>query len=204
MSMRTQEKERIAVIVGLGNPGKQYEHTRHNVGFQVVDKLAHQCSAHLQERKFRASWGAGHFQGEKALLFKPLTFMNRSGEAVREMLDYFGISAKQMLVIHDDLDLPCDRIKLTRRGGGGGHRGVLSIIDHLKSQDFPRLKMGIGRPLKGEPIETYVLQKPYSQEAVIFEEMIIRGAQVAQATLFSDLEEVMNRFNRRDPCTEGS
>jgi PTH1 family peptidyl-tRNA hydrolase len=146
----------------------------------------------------------GHVQGKKALLFKPLTFMNRSGEAVREMLDYFGISAKQMLVIHDDLDLPCDRIKLTRRGGGGGHRGVLSIIDHLKSQDFPRLKMGIGRPLEGEPIEAYVLQKPYSQEAAIFEEMVIRGAQVAQATLFSDLEEVMNRFNRRDPYAEGS
>jgi PTH1 family peptidyl-tRNA hydrolase len=120
------------------------------------------------------------------------------------MLDYFGISAKQMLVIHDDLDLPCDRIKLVRRGGGGGHRGVLSIIDHLKSQDFPRLKMGIGRPFKGEPIEAYVLQKPYSQEAAIFEEMVIRGAQAAQATLFSDLEEVMNRFNRRDPYAEGS
>lgn len=128
--------------------------------------------------------------------------MNRSGEAVREMLGYFGISAKQMLVIHDDLDLSCGRVKVARRGGAGGHRGVLSIIEYVKSQDFPRLKMGIGRPAYGEPIETYVLQAPYPQEAVMFEEMIVRGEQAAQAVLYSDLEEVMSRFNRRDPRTE--
>jgi PTH1 family peptidyl-tRNA hydrolase len=119
------------------------------------------------------------------------------------MLDYFKISAWQMLVVHDDLDLHCGRIKLVRRGAAAGHRGVSSVIEYVKSQNFPRLKMGIGRPCEGEPIEAYVLQKPYPHETVIFEEMVTRGAEAAHAVLFSDLEEVMNRFNRRDPRTEG-
>lgn len=200
--MHTQEKEKVAVVVGLGNPGKQYENTRHNVGFQVVDELAHQFHVHLQERKFRASWGMGTIEGQRVLLFKPLTFMNRSGEAVKEMLGYFGISARQTLVVHDDLDLPCGRIKLARRGGAGGHRGVLSIIEHVKSRDFPRLKLGIGRPLQGETVEAYVLQIPYPQQAEVFQKMISRGVKGVQAVLVSDLEEVMSRFNRRSPRVE--
>jgi PTH1 family peptidyl-tRNA hydrolase len=193
------DDERVAVVVGLGNPGKRYEGARHNAGFQVADELAHRFHIHLQERKFRASWGAGVIQGQRILIFKPLTYMNLSGEAVKEMLNYFGISSQRMLVIHDDLDLSCGRLKIARRGGAAGHRGVLSIIEHLRNQDFPRLKLGVGRPLEREPVEAYVLQKPYPHEAETFEEMLALGAEAVQTILSLGLEEAMNRFNRQDP-----
>lgn len=189
-------EEKVTVVAGLGNPGKQYEKTRHNIGFQVVDGLAGRFYIPFEERKFRASWGIGTVEGKKVLLIKPLTFMNRSGEAVSEMLRYFGISAAQMLVVHDDLDVACGRVKLVRQGGAGGHRGILSIIEHLKTRDFPRLKLGIGRPTGGEPVEAYVLQRPYPEQEKSFEEMLSRGVEAVRMVLSSGLEEAMNRFNR--------
>jgi peptidyl-tRNA hydrolase, PTH1 family len=157
-SCRISGDEKILAVVGLGNPGKEYENSRHNAGFEVLDRLIRRYGIGLQERKFRASWGAGLAEGRKVLFVKPLTYMNRSGEAVGEILKYFDISAGQVLVVHDDLDLPFARIRIAGRGGAGGHRGIQSIIDHLGTNDFPRLKMGIGRPKHGEPIESFVLQ----------------------------------------------
>jgi PTH1 family peptidyl-tRNA hydrolase len=192
---------RIALIAGLGNPGPKYDHTRHNVGFEVVDELARRFQVRLQERKFQASWGMGVIEGHKVLLCKPLTFMNRSGEAVSEIVHYFGFSPANMLVVHDDLDLPCGRIRLARRGGAGGHRGVQSVIDHLRSRDFPRLKLGIGRPQRGEPVEAFVLHKPSSEEEAVFREMVDCGVDAVQEALLSGLEAAMSRFNRRDDPT---
>ncbi|NLI31668.1 MAG: aminoacyl-tRNA hydrolase [Deltaproteobacteria bacterium] len=195
MAREQEHQDEIAAIVGLGNPGKQYEKTRHNAGFRVVDLLAGDLSIFLQERKFKASWGAGSFEDRRVLLIKPLTFMNRSGEPVAEILGYFGIQGSRVLVIHDDLDLHHGRTRLVRQGGSGGHRGVSSVIEHLKCQSFPRLKLGIGRPLHDEPVETYVLQAPSGDEARIFDEMIIHGVQVAKAVLALGLEQAMNAFN---------
>jgi PTH1 family peptidyl-tRNA hydrolase len=198
MSERLIDAEKIAVIVGLGNPGKHYEATRHNAGFQVVDLLVRKWLIPLQERKFQASWGAGSIEGHKILVVKPLTFMNRSGEAVSAVLKYFGIPAGLMLVIHDDLDLSCGRVKVARGGGAGGHRGILSIIGSVGVREFPRIKLGIGRPLHSEPVESYVLMPPYAQEQRIFEEMISRGAEAAEEVLLSGVEAAANRFNRKD------
>lgn len=188
--------EQVTAIVGLGNPGKQYERTRHNAGFRVLDLLAQDYSIMFQERKFRSSWGTGLIGNQKILLVKPVTFMNRSGEAVGEVARYFGIPTCQILVVHDDLDLPSGRLRLVQRGGAGGHRGVLSIVEHLGSQDFPRLKLGIGRPLHGESVESYVLQGPYSEEVGGFEEMIRRGADAGKIAITSGLSAAMNLFNR--------
>ena len=196
MSQLQGGDERISVVVGLGNPGKEYQATRHNVGFMVLDRLASGFSVMLQERKFRASWGTGEIDGRKVLLIKPLTFMNLSGEAVVGMLKYFGKAADEMLVIHDDLDLPAGHIRLVRRGGAGGHRGVASLIQHLGHQDFPRLKLGIGRPIHGEPVEAYVLQPPYREESQIFDEMVALGVEVSRSVLAAGIEDSMNRFNR--------
>lgn len=197
-----RKNEEVKVIVGLGNPGKQYEKTRHNAGFQFVDQIACRFQVHLQERKFRASWGAGMIEGCRTLLVKPLTFMNRSGEAVREVLSYFGISHRRMLVVHDDLDLECGRIKVVRRGGAGGHRGVLSIIENVGARDFPRFKLGIGRPRPGEGVEAYVLQEPSSREKPSYEAMIDGSVEAARMVLTVGLEAAMNRFNRCDPQGE--
>lgn len=194
--------ESIVVIVGLGNPGKQYETTRHNAGFMVLDRLASSCSLRLEERKFQASWGACTFGGQKIFLIKPLTYMNRSGEAVSRILQYFKLSPTQMLVIHDDLDLPLGRIRLAARGGAGGHRGISSIMERLGTADFARLKLGIGRPLHQEAVEAYVLQAPYPEQQGAFETMIIRGAEAAQSVLTSGVVRAMNAFNARDKETD--
>lgn len=204
MGQHSSHEEEITAIVGLGNPGPSYENTRHNAGFQVVDRLSVEFSIALQERKFQASWGTGLCQGRKVILFKPLTYMNRSGEAVGGMLRYFGLSAERMLVIHDDLDLPCGRIRLVRKGGAGGHKGILSIIQHLGHQDFPRLKLGIGRPLHREAVETFVLKPPYPEEAGLFGEMIERGVDAVRTVLQSSFSTAMNQFNKKECRREDS
>jgi PTH1 family peptidyl-tRNA hydrolase len=191
-------EEQILALIGLGNPGKEYTHTRHNVGFQVVDRLIGHYSPQMMERKFRASWGFAHAEGRKILFAKPLTFMNRSGEAVGDILKYFGIPPDRMLIIHDDLDLPFARIRIAQRGGSGGHKGIQSIIDHVGSSDFPRLKMGIGRPKHGEAVETFVLQPPYPEDREDFEKMTEHAEKAARAILATSLSDAMNKFNRRD------
>ena len=193
-----RSEEQILALIGLGNPGKQYEHTRHNVGFQVVDRLIGHYSPLMMERKFRASWGFATAEGRKILFAKPLTFMNRSGEAVGEIIKYFGIPPDRMLVIHDDLDLPFARIRIAQRGGSGGHKGIQSIIDHVGGSDFPRLKMGIGRPKHDEPVETFVLQPPYPEDRQDFEKMTAQAEKAARAILASCLSDAMNEYNRRE------
>ena len=193
-----RNEEQILALIGLGNPGKEYENTRHNVGFQVVDHLIASYSPGMVERKFRASWGFAMAEGRKILFVKPLTFMNRSGEAVSEILKYFGIPPGRMLVIHDDLDLPFARIRIAPKGGSGGHKGIQSIIDHVGSPDFPRLKIGIGRPKHGEPLEPFVLHPPYPEDREIFEKMTVQAEKAARAVLATCLSDAMNEFNRRD------
>lgn len=195
MTGRQAREQWIGAVAGLGNPGRLYEKTRHNAGYQVLDLLAADCSVFMQERKFKAEWGFGSVEGRKVLFMKPLAFMNKSGGPVGEILAYFGIPESQLLVIHDDLDLSLGRLRLVRRGGAGGHRGVLSLIEHLRGQNFPRLKLGIGRPAHGEPVEEYVLQAPSGEEAKVFQEMIAQGAKVAKAVLVHGLDHAMNAFN---------
>ncbi len=199
MAEKTKSGGAVSAIVGLGNPGRQYESTRHNVGFMVVDLLVRKKGILLQERKFRAAWGWGEVEGNKVLLLKPLTFMNLSGEAVGEVLRYFNIPVDALLVVHDDLDLPLGRAKLVRGGGAGGHRGILSIIEHLGSQGFARLKLGIGRPVHGEPVESFVLMPPYTEDETVFNDMIVNGAKAVGMVVASGLEAAANRFNRREP-----
>ncbi len=203
-SRRPSGTERINVVVGLGNPGRPYEKTRHNVGFEVLDGLAARYGVSLQVRKFQAQWGEGLVGGRKILLIKPTTFMNRSGDAVSAMLQYFKIPHTRMLVIHDDLDLPLGRVKIVRRGGAGGHRGVASIIDRVGDGAFARLKMGIGRPRHGEPVEAYVLSPPYEDERDRFENMVSHGVQAARAVLEGGLDAAMNLYNQRDPDATGA
>jgi len=200
---RYSDEQKILAVIGLGNPGKEYENTRHNAGFWVVDRLIRVYSIGMQERKFRASWGSGAVEGRKVLFVKPLTYMNRSGEAVGEILKYFGIAPPRALVIHDDLDLPFLRVRIARKGGAGGHRGIQSIIDHLGTHEFPRLKLGIGRPIHGEPVETFVLQPPYSEDRQEFENMTAQAEEAARAVLATCLSAAMTVFNRTESDKAG-
>ncbi|WP_448382376.1 aminoacyl-tRNA hydrolase [Desulfosoma sp.] len=190
--------ERISVVVGLGNPGRRYDGTRHNAGFQVVNALANRFGVVLQERKFPAQWAEAVVEGRKVLFIKPTTYMNRSGDAVDAMLQYFKMPHSRMLVIHDDLDMPLGRVKIVRAGGAGGHRGVASIIERVGDGGFARLKLGIGRPRHGEPVEVYVLRGPEEDERDRFEKMVSHGAEAARAVLERGLEAAMNLYNTRD------
>jgi peptidyl-tRNA hydrolase, PTH1 family len=195
MGQQAERVDRIIAVVGLGNPGKQYETTRHNAGFRVLDRLALSLSVKLEGRKFQAQWGTCLINRQKVFFLKPLTYMNRSGEAVSQIARYFKILPNQVLVIHDDLDLALGRIRLALRGGAGGHRGVASVIECFEDQSFARLKLGIGRPLYDETVEAYVLDSPYPEQEAAFEEMIKRGVEAAKTVLLSGMVKAMNVFN---------
>ncbi|HEY7417617.1 MAG TPA: aminoacyl-tRNA hydrolase [Ktedonobacteraceae bacterium] len=185
----------MKLIVGLGNPGIQYERTRHNVGFRCVDKLAHKL--HLTwERRGLAMIAGGLLDTEKVILVKPLTYMNKSGEAVGELLRWYKLQPEDILVIYDDLDLPLGTIRLRTKGSAGGHNGVENIIHHLHTNQFPRLRIGIGRPTHHRP-ETiqYVLSIPPLEERIQLETAEERVVEFIPLIVGPDINRAMNIIN---------
>lgn len=183
------------VIVGLGNPGPRYERTRHNAGFLLVGELAAAHLIGLGQVRHGARSGEGVIAGHRCLLALPQAYMNRSGESVRRILSYTGLDPGALLVVHDDMDLPLGRLRLRRGGGAGGHRGIASIIEHLGSPEFARLKIGVGRPPEGVPAEGYVLQEFAVSERDTLRETLVRGAAAIEVFLVSGLEAAMNACN---------
>ncbi len=183
------------LIVGLGNPGSRYEMTRHNVGFRVIDELVarHGLGAGRNDKRAR-TWN-GEISGKRAKLAKPQTFMNRSGESVRPLIDYYDIPQDRLLVIHDDLDTPFGRLRLRKNGGHGGQNGLRSIIQNLGSQDFARLRFGIGRPPgRMSPVD-YVLGGFRGDEAIQARELTDRAADAIALWLTAGIEAAMSQFN---------
>jgi PTH1 family peptidyl-tRNA hydrolase len=185
----------MKLIVGLGNPGKQYEQTRHNVGFMVIDKLSKELSIPLDRQKFNGIYGMGHISGEKIILLKPLTYMNLSGECIRPLMDYYEINDDEMVVIYDDLDLPVGKIRLRTKGSAGGHNGIKSMILHLGTQEFNRIRVGIDRPNNGMKISDYVLGQFTEEEAQGVSEAIDRSANACEKWLSTSFVQVMNDYN---------
>ncbi len=183
------------LIVGLGNPGTKYAKTRHNVGFWVVDELARRHGFSGERSEKRALTQTGSIAGARVRLAKPQTFMNRSGESVRALLDFHDIPLERLLVIHDDLDTPFGSIRLRKSGGHGGQNGLRSIIQHLGSQEYARLRFGIGRPPgRMSPVE-FVLQPFKGDAAIQAGEMVGRAADAVEAWLVDGIEAAMSRFN---------
>lgn len=183
-------------IVGLGNPGPKYETTRHNLGFIIVDLIADSLGVALERKGFSGLYGETFYQGEKLFLFKPQTYMNLSGKAVREIAAYYKMDDENILVISDDLDLPQGRMKIRAKGSSGGHNGLKSIIEELGSDNFPRLKLGINHPRK-EGVIDYVLGHFADDE---WEEILPVLKLAAEAALFwadHDVAETMNRYNQK-------
>lgn len=185
----------LKLIVGLGNPGKQYEQTRHNVGFMVVDKLSKELSIPLDRTKFNGIYGIGHVSGEKVILLKPLTYMNLSGECIRPLMDYYEINDDEMVVIYDDLDLPVGKIRLRTKGSAGGHNGIKSMILHLGTQQFNRIRVGVDRPHNGMKIADYVLADFTRDEEQGINEAIDRTTNACEKWLSTSFVQVMNDFN---------
>lgn len=183
-------------IVGLGNPGRKYKKTRHNIGFLVIDELLHRHQWKLNKTKFNGDYALEHYGAEKVVLLKPQTFMNLSGESIRPLIDYYNIDVQDVLVIYDDLDLPTGRIRLRKQGGHGGHNGIRSTIDHLGQKDFKRLRLGIGRPTHDMPVVDYVLSKFSKQEQDDVIESIHKAADACEMWLEQPFDHVMNEFNQ--------
>lgn len=181
------------MIVGLGNPGPEYAHTRHNVGFDVVELLASRHRVKVSIAKHQAVYGVGVIGGVAVALVKPLTFMNNSGRAVSPLARGFGLTPERVLVVADDLDLEMGRLRLKPKGGSGGHNGHKSIIEHLGTQEYPRLKLGIGRP--GDATIDHVLSKFHPEDRVDAERMIARAADGCESVLREGLERAISIVN---------
>lgn len=183
------------IIIGLGNPGKSYALTRHNVGFMVVDRLSAQLNIPVTSIRFKGLFGEGIVRGEKILLLKPQTYMNLSGESVREMLDWYKLDTDDVLLIYDDLDLPVGQLRLRLKGSAGGHNGVKSILYHTETDALKRIKIGINRPPAGWSVSDYVLSKFTASEAVDIDLVLNRAVDAIIAWLDEPFTNVMNRFN---------
>lgn len=188
----------MKLVLGLGNPGRQYERTRHNLGFMVVDRVAAAKKVAITKKKYRSLLGDWQAAEEKVLLVKPQTFMNRSGEAVRDLLRYLPAEVKDLVVIHDDLDLPFGRIRIRARGGAAGHRGLLSVLEALGEEGFCRVRVGIGRPPPGVDPTDFVLQGFSREEAAKLEPVVSRAADAVECLLEKGSQRAMEIFNRTD------
>ena len=185
------------IIAGLGNPTKEYEGTRHNVGFQVIDKIAEKYNIAVDAKKGRAYVGKGIIEGQKVLLVKPQTYMNLSGESVRSLLDYYKVDEEhELIVIYDDIDLEPGQLRIRKKGSAGGHNGLKSIIQHLGTDQFPRIKVGVGRkPHPDYDMADWVLSKFAGEDLKTITEAIRKAADAVECLIQEGPDKAMNRFN---------
>lgn len=181
------------LIAGLGNPGRQYDHTRHNVGFDTIDIISKQYNIALNREKFKGIYGEGIIAGEKVILLKPTTFMNLSGESLREIASFYKIESENIIVIYDDVSLHTGRMRIRLQGSAGGHNGIKSIISSLSTDKFPRVKVGVGHP--EYDIIPFVLGRFSKEDRALVEE-VMKTVAVSVETIIKDgIEEAMNKYN---------
>ena len=186
------------LIAGLGNPGKQYEHTRHNMGFDTIDELADRYRVPSCGVAHKAMYGKGMIAGEKVILAKPLTYMNLSGDSIREFISYYKTDPEtELIVIYDDIDLEPGQIRIRQKGSAGGHNGIKSIINQIGTQNFYRIKVGVGAKPKGWDLADYVLGRFPSEERNLVDEAIREAAKAVEVILDEGIEAAMNRYNAK-------
>ena len=181
------------LIVGLGNPEEKYNNTRHNIGFEAVDYIADKYNIDINRKKFKGVYGEGFIGNEKVILMKPTTYMNLSGECIREVIDFYKLSNEDILVIYDDISLDLGKIRIRRKGSAGGHNGIKSIIAHVGSDEFSRIKIGVGQP-KGDLVN-YVLGKFSKEEKEVLEEVLEVSKLATDTIIREDINSAMNKYN---------
>ncbi len=203
MNTETNKAEQVEVrnmfiIVGLGNPSGEYEGTRHNVGFEVIDRLAEKYNISVDTKKHRAFIGKGMIAGQKVILAKPQTYMNLSGESVRSLLDYYKTDEEEeLLVIYDDISLDNGQIRIRAKGSAGGHNGIKNIIAYLGGQVFPRIKVGVGEKPPKYDLADYVLGHFSKAEQALMQEGYEKAVHAAELIVQGDITEAMNEYNRK-------
>lgn len=185
----------MKIIIGLGNPGKEYANTRHNIGFMVIDQLANRQNVNQFKEKFKALIGEYKYGAEKVLLVKPMTFMNASGESVVDILRFYKVEPADIIIIYDDMDLETGRLRIRKKGSAGGHNGMKSIIYQLQTDNFARLRMGIGKPPHNAI--NFVLGNFGSEEKETLQEMIDKAADAVEMFLDQGTEAAMNKYNEK-------
>jgi len=184
------------IIAGLGNPGRKYAQTRHNAGYEAIDRLADKYGIRIETEKFRALTGTGVIQGQKVLLMKPLTYMNASGESIRAACDFYKINPEEAFtVLYDDISLPPGQLRVRAKGSAGGHNGIKNIIQHLGTQVFTRVKIGVGEKPQEYDLVDYVLGHFPEEEWPAMTEAFSRAADAAAMLLTEDVQTVMNEYN---------
>ena len=181
------------LIVGLGNPGDQYRHTRHNVGFDILDLLAEKYNINVNRTKYKGIYGEGIIKGEKVFLLKPQTYMNLSGESIREVISYYKITNEKIIVVYDDISLDAGKLRIRTKGSAGGHNGIKNIIMHISSDVFPRIKIGVGQP--NSDLVDFVLSKPCIEDRDKIEKTFVEAIKAVETIIEYDVEVAMNKFN---------
>ena len=185
------------LIVGLGNPTREYEHTRHNAGFDAVDMLADRLNISVKEKKHKGLCGKGMLGAEKVILLKPQTYMNLSGESVQAAADFYKIDHEHIIVMYDDIDLDVGKLRVRAKGSAGGHNGIKNIIAHLGTQEFPRVRIGVGAKPDRMDLADYVLGRFPQVEQSVMEDAFKEAAEAAAAIVEDGIDAAMNRFNRK-------
>ena len=187
----------MRLVAGLGNPGQKYLGTRHNLGFEVVKLFSERHGIDLNQKRFLSLLGQGRIGGTKVFLLLPQTYMNLSGRAVRQIVDYFDLATRDILIVYDDMDVELGRIKITAQGSAGGHKGMVSIIEHLKTTEFNRIKIGIGRSDPRMSGESFVLSRFRPEEEKIIQHSVETAVDAVELVLGQGLAEAQERFNRK-------
>jgi PTH1 family peptidyl-tRNA hydrolase len=187
----------MKLIIGLGNPGSEYKHTRHNVGFETIDKLAYDFKVRLKKRRFRSLYGEVKIAGVQCLLVQPQTYMNLSGEAVRAMLQFYKLPPSEIIVVFDDVSLPVGDVRVRERGSAGGQNGMKSIIENLKTDEFTRVRIGIGAKPDGWDLKDYVLSRFGNGEWEDMINGITQAGDAVQLCVKDGVVAAMNKFNKR-------
>ncbi len=188
----------MVIIAGLGNPTKEYEHTRHNVGFDTIDCIADQYGISINEKKHRALVGKGMIEGQKVILLKPQTFMNLSGESIRAAVDFYKVDEKEeLIVIYDDISLPPGQLRIRKKGSAGGHNGIKNIIAHLGHDTFMRIKVGVGEKPAGYDLADYVLGHFSKEDRTIMDGAFKEATEAVKMMITDGPDAAMNAFNKK-------
>lgn len=186
------------LIAGLGNPTREYEKTRHNVGFEAIDILADKAGTTVTEKKHKALYGKGYIGGQKVVLAKPQTYMNLSGESIREIADFYKIEPENIIILCDDINLSEGQLRIRLKGSAGGHNGLKNIISHLGTQEFPRIRIGVGEKPRGMDLADYVLGRFPKEQQAVMEEAYRDAAEAACMMIEDGADAAMNHYNRKN------
>lgn len=194
----------MILVAGLGNPGSEYASTKHNLGYLTVDEIGKRAGIDLKKKKFSGIYGEGTFNNDKLILLKPETYMNRSGESVSTAVSFYHIPAENIIIVHDELDLPAGTVRIKAGGGSAGHKGVMSVMGELGSGDFIRVRIGIGKPREKKGTVSHVLTKFNKEESELVSESVLRAADAVLEIIQQGLQKAMNKYNVRPESEEST